>query len=41
MFRGAQQHDSSELITFLLDGLSEDLNRNSNKPYIETVTSEG
>ena len=27
MFRGMQQHDSQELINFLLDGLHEDLNR--------------
>jgi len=27
MFSGYNQHDSGELITYLLDGLHEDLNR--------------
>ncbi|CAD8117954.1 unnamed protein product [Paramecium sonneborni] len=36
MFKGFQQHDSSELITFLLDGLHEDLNRVKKKPYVES-----
>ena len=34
-FSGFQQHDSQELLSFLLDGLHEDLNRVKNKPYIE------
>ena len=34
-FSGYQQHDSQELLTFLLDGLHEDLNRIKKKPYIE------
>ncbi|XP_046407144.1 ubiquitin carboxyl-terminal hydrolase 15-like [Ischnura elegans] len=34
-FSGYQQHDSQELLTFLLDGLHEDLNRIKDKPYIE------
>ncbi|XP_049846278.1 ubiquitin carboxyl-terminal hydrolase 4-like isoform X2 [Schistocerca gregaria] len=34
-FSGYQQHDSQELLTFLLDGLHEDLNRIRQKPYIE------
>ncbi|XP_073993837.1 ubiquitin carboxyl-terminal hydrolase 4-like isoform X2 [Rhodnius prolixus] len=34
-FSGCQQHDSQELLTFLLDGLHEDLNRIKKKPYIE------
>jgi hypothetical protein len=34
-FSGYQQHDSQELINFVLDGLHEDLNRISKKPYIE------
>ena len=33
-FSGYQQHDSQELLTFLLDGLHEDLNRIKKKPYI-------
>ena len=31
-FSGFQQHDSSELLSFLLDGLHEDLNRVLKKP---------
>lgn len=34
-FSGYQQHDSQELVAFLLDGLHEDLNRVLKKPYIE------
>lgn len=34
-FSGWQQHDSQELIAFLLDGLHEDLNRIKEKPYEE------
>ncbi len=34
-FLGYQQQDSQELLTFLLDGLHEDLNRIKKKPYIE------
>jgi ubiquitin carboxyl-terminal hydrolase 4/11/15 len=33
MFSGYNQHDSGELITYLLDGLHEDLNRVIHKPY--------
>jgi ubiquitin carboxyl-terminal hydrolase 4/11 len=40
MFKGYSQHDSSELITFLLDGLHEDLNRVRQKPYVEMGDSE-
>jgi|EP00505_MAST-04D_sp_SCG-Rhode-Island_P000699 ubiquitin carboxyl-terminal hydrolase 8 len=36
-FAGYDQHDSSELLTFLLDGLHEDLNRVTKKPYVEDV----
>lgn len=36
MFTGYNQHDSGELITYLLDGLHEDLNRVKDKPYVET-----
>lgn len=41
MFSGYNQHDSSELITYLLDGLHEDLNRVINKPYTETKDYDG
>ncbi|KAJ4473567.1 hypothetical protein J3R30DRAFT_3509735 [Lentinula aciculospora] len=34
-FSGYQQHDSQELVAFLLDGLHEDLNRVLKKPYVE------
>uniref|UniRef100_A0A1S4DI76 ubiquitinyl hydrolase 1 n=1 Tax=Nicotiana tabacum TaxID=4097 RepID=A0A1S4DI76_TOBAC len=34
-FSGFNQHDSQELLAFLLDGLHEDLNRVKNKPYVE------
>eukprot|EP01114_Cavostelium_apophysatum_P023239 TRINITY_DN8699_c0_g1_i3.p1 TRINITY_DN8699_c0_g1~~TRINITY_DN8699_c0_g1_i3.p1 ORF type:complete len:802 (-),score=231.36 TRINITY_DN8699_c0_g1_i3:76-2481(-) len=34
-FAGYQQHDSQELLAFLLDGLHEDLNRVRQKPYVE------
>ncbi len=34
-FSGYQQHDSQELVAFLLDGLHEDLNRVKKKPYVE------
>jgi len=34
-FTGYQQHDSQELVAFLLDGLHEDLNRVLKKPYVE------
>lgn len=34
-FNGYQQHDSQELVAFLLDGLHEDLNRVLKKPYVE------
>jgi hypothetical protein len=35
LFKGNSQHDSNELIQFLLDQLHEDLNRVKIKPYIE------
>ncbi|CAM9505947.1 unnamed protein product, partial [Ectocarpus sp. 12 AP-2014] len=41
MFAGYQQHDASELMSFLLDGIHEDLNRVHKKPYMETVDSAG
>lgn len=39
-FAGYQQHDSQELMNFLLDGLHEDLNRVPEpKPYTESVSN--
>ncbi|XP_064415015.1 ubiquitin carboxyl-terminal hydrolase 11 [Latimeria chalumnae] len=40
-FMGYQQHDSQELLSFLLDGLHEDLNRVKKKEYIELKDAEG
>ncbi|PWN50193.1 UCH-domain-containing protein [Violaceomyces palustris] len=40
-FSGYAQHDSQELLAFLLDGLHEDLNRIVKKPYIEAPDWEG
>ncbi len=40
-FSGYQQQDSQELLTFLLDGLHEDLNRIKKKPYLELKDSDG
>ncbi|RUS18020.1 hypothetical protein BC938DRAFT_476087, partial [Jimgerdemannia flammicorona] len=40
-FIGYQQHDSQELLGFLLDGLHEDLNRITSKPYIEWPDFDG
>ncbi|KAJ4951929.1 hypothetical protein NE237_028761 [Protea cynaroides] len=40
-FSGYNQHDSQELLAFLLDGLHEDLNRVKHKPYIETKDANG
>ncbi|KAK4375846.1 hypothetical protein RND71_006523 [Anisodus tanguticus] len=34
-FSSFNQHDSQEVLAFLLDGLHEDLNRVKNKPYVE------
>jgi ubiquitin C-terminal hydrolase len=39
-FSGYQQQDSQELLTFLLDGLHEDLNRVKKKPYVELKDSD-
>ena len=41
MFLGYQQQDSQELVTFLLDGLHEDLNLVKNKPYTECIEANG
>ncbi|CAI9100997.1 OLC1v1038211C1 [Oldenlandia corymbosa var. corymbosa] len=40
-FSGYNQHDSQELLAFLLDGLHEDLNRVKQKPYIEAKDYDG
>ncbi|CAK9170340.1 unnamed protein product [Ilex paraguariensis] len=40
-FSGYNQHDSQELLAFLLDGLHEDLNHVKQKPYIETKDHDG
>lgn len=40
-FSGYNQHDSQELLAFLLDGLHEDLNRVITKPYIEAKDANG
>ena len=40
-FSGYQQHDTQELLAFLLDGLHEDLNRVKQKPYIEIPDDKG
>ena len=36
-FQGFQQHDSQELLSFLLDGLHEDLNRVIMKPVVGPI----
>ncbi|XP_057437889.1 ubiquitin carboxyl-terminal hydrolase 5 [Lotus japonicus] len=40
-FSGHSQHDSQELLAFLLDGLHEDLNRVKHKPYIDSRDADG
>jgi ubiquitin carboxyl-terminal hydrolase 4/11 len=40
-FSGYAQHDTQELLAFLLDGLHEDLNRVLKKPYVEKPDWEG
>lgn len=40
-FSGYQQQDSQEFMSFLLDGLHEDLNRIKKKPYVKTLESKG
>ena len=40
-FSGYQQQDSSELLSFLLDGLHEDLNQIRQKPVTKAVESNG
>lgn len=41
LFSGNEQHDAQELLAFLLGGLSEDLNRIVDKPYLEAPDSDG
>jgi hypothetical protein len=40
-FLGYAQHDSQELLAFLLDGLHEDLNRVRERPYMPDLQLEG
>ena len=40
-FSGFQQHDSQEMLIFLLDGLHEDVNKILKKPYVENRESDG
>ncbi|GAB2280869.1 ubiquitin-specific protease [Dionaea muscipula] len=40
-FSGYNQHDSQELLAFLLDGLHEDLNRVKHKPYMKSRDADG
>jgi ubiquitin carboxyl-terminal hydrolase 4/11/15 len=40
-FAGYQQHDSQELLSFVLDGLHEDLNRVRSKTHCEEIEHEG
>lgn len=40
-FSGTYQHDAQELLSFLLDGIHEDLNRVKEKPYVEDRDCDG
>jgi ubiquitin carboxyl-terminal hydrolase 6/32 len=40
-FEGFNQQDSQELLSFLMDGLHEDLNRITKKPYVEKKEADG
>jgi ubiquitin carboxyl-terminal hydrolase 8 len=40
-FVGTAQHDAQEMLSFLLDGIHEDLNRIKKKPYIEDQDCDG
>lgn len=39
-FQGYEQHDSQELLSYLLDMLHEDINRIKQKPYIEEADND-
>jgi ubiquitin C-terminal hydrolase len=39
-FAGANQHDAQELLSFLLDGLHEDLNKVKQKPTTAAIESD-
>jgi len=40
MFSNNNQHDAQELVSAILDGLHEDLNRVKNKPYVEVKSTD-
>jgi len=40
-FSGYHQHDSQELLAYLLDGIHEDLNRVKSRPYVEDKDCDG
>jgi ubiquitin carboxyl-terminal hydrolase 8 len=40
-FSGYHQHDSQELLSYLLDGIHEDLNRVKSRPYVEDKDCDG
>lgn len=40
-FGGNRQHDAQELLSYLLDGIHEDLNRVKKRPYIEDKDCDG
>ncbi|KAK9089666.1 hypothetical protein Scep_028748 [Stephania cephalantha] len=40
-FSGYNQHDSQELLAFLLDGLHEDLNRAKHRPFTKSKNADG
>lgn len=41
MYEGYEQHDAAEFITYLLDGLHEDLNRVKKKPQLQPKEYDG
>ena len=40
-FSGHHQHDAQELLSYLLDGIHEDLNRVKNRPFVEDKDCDG
>lgn len=40
-FAGSSQQDAHELVTFMMDGIHEDLNRCKNKPAVKSVVGDG